>query len=312
MKRRNPFGLVVALFITSLVLAMVGFLIRETAGKGIEQLKDMPALAVPFAIAQDPTILQASQNGHEDTETLSKPTEGVLPSQPSDSGVSEEKKGSGSRVPEVLPAEDASEEEVEQPEEVKWQAVEESWFDDALFIGDSRTLGLSQYGRLGKADYFADTGLTVFNALTTALSDENFQKQDLQSLLSSKIYGKIYLMLGINEIGYPFETLLAQYQTVLDTIRSLQPDAKILLCANLHVTRAAAAETPRLEPDNITRLDTAIASLADGENMYFLDVNPEFCDEAGYLREDMTGDGVHPFGTGYALWAQWLMQHGIA
>ena len=41
-------------------------------------------------------------------------------------------------------------------------APDESWFDDALFIGESRTAGLQGYGRLGKADYFCGEGLTVY------------------------------------------------------------------------------------------------------------------------------------------------------
>lgn len=114
------------------------------------------------------------------------------------------------------------------PEQAEGQAgeigpVEEAWFDDALFIGDSRTVGMSQYGRLGKADYFADTGMTVFNVLTREAADTGFVRQSLESLLSAKEYGKIYLMLGINEIGYPFETLIRQYQAVLDSIRAMQP-----------------------------------------------------------------------------------------
>ena len=81
-----------------------------------------------------------------------------------------------------------------------------TYFDDALFIGDSRTVGLSQYGRLGRADYFASTGMTVFNVLKEKrFPTTDLAKQDLPSLLSAKRYGKIYLILGINEIGYPFD-----------------------------------------------------------------------------------------------------------
>ncbi len=36
---------------------------------------------------------------------------------------------------------------------------------DVLFIGDSRTVGLSEYGDLGNADVFADSGMSVFNLL---------------------------------------------------------------------------------------------------------------------------------------------------
>ena len=51
--------------------------------------------------------------------------------------------------------------------------------------------------------------------------------------------------------------------------------------------------------------------MADGEQSFYLDVNPVFCDAEGYLKDDMTGDGVHPYAAGYTLWADWLREHGI-
>lgn len=36
-------------------------------------------------------------------------------------------------------------------------------FTGVLFIGDSRTVGLSEYGDLGKAEIFANSGMSVFN-----------------------------------------------------------------------------------------------------------------------------------------------------
>lgn len=43
-----------------------------------------------------------------------------------------------------------------------FQTVDDSYFDDALFIGDSRTEGLALYGSLTNADYFSSVGLTIF------------------------------------------------------------------------------------------------------------------------------------------------------
>ena len=82
--------------------------------------------------------------------------------------------------------------------------VDRSYFDDALFVGDSRTLGMSQYGGLDNATFFADVGLTVFNAFDVSLNAGNYGSVTLSQLLSSGNFTKVYLMLGINELGYPF------------------------------------------------------------------------------------------------------------
>ena len=309
MRTRHPLTLLAVLLVSSVLMAAIGVAIRCTVGKEVQQLQSGPAVAVPLMVLADPTLLRVPETTApvENTETLSKPQETP----------------SGSRIPSINPTPEADtgtdagmdqmeeqSSEQEQPA-VTFGAVEDSYFDDALFIGDSRTVGLSQYGRLGQADYFADVGLTVFNLWDKALSDTNFERQTLETLLSGRTYGKIYLMLGINELGYPMDSLLSQYQSTMSAIRKLQPQADLLLCANLHVTRTASAGTSWLTMENLCRLDAEIEAMADGEHSFYLDVNPVFCDAEGYLQDDMTGDGVHPYAAGYTLWADWLREHGI-
>ena len=302
MRTRHPLTLLAILLVSSVLMAAVGVAIRCTVGKEVQQLQSGPAVAVPLMVLADPTLLRvpAVEAPAEDSETLSKPVETP----------------SGSRIPSVAPVpeeetEAAPETEPEETPAVTFGPVEDSYFDDALFIGDSRTVGLSQYGRLPGADYFADVGLTVFNLWDKSVSDTDFDRQTLESLLSGRTYGKIYLMLGINELGYPMSSLLSQYQTTVSTIRKLQPEADLILCANLHVTRTATAATSWLSMENLRRLDKEIEAMADGEHIFYLDVNPAFCDEEGYLKDDITGDGVHPYASGYETWAQWYQEHGI-
>ena len=314
MRKRHPLCLLAALVATSLLMTVTGCAIRWSVGRDVEQLQQGPAAAVPLMLMADPTMLEASRIPEtpeapaEEDVTLSKPGAGLSgPGRIPTVDPVETEETPADSDDETTPAADPAEPETA----VTFGAVEERYFDDALFIGDSRTVGLSQYGRLGNASYFADVGLTVFNIWDKSLSDTTFSDQTLQQLLSERTYGKIYIMLGINEIGYPFSSVLNQYEANLQTIRELQPNADILLCANLHVTRAAAEATPRLAPDNIAALDSQIAAMADGQQVFFLDENEVFCDAEGYLKEELTGDGVHPYGTGYVQWAQWLQDHGI-
>lgn len=184
---------------------------------------------------------------------------------------------------------------------------DESWFDDALFIGESRTAGLRGYGRLGNADYFCGESLTVYGVLGIVASDANFPEQSLTSLLSWKQYGKIYIHLGINELGGDMEAFAAQYQTVIDKIRELQPDAHIILQAVLalgdgYSTRAA------LSRENIQGLNDRIRALAEENELIFSDVNQIMTNEEGYLIPDLTFDGCHLYATGCEKWAQWLLE----
>ena len=119
------------------------------------------------------------------------------------------------------------------------------------------------------------------------------------------------MMLGINELGYSMDSLMNQYKDVLSSIQAAQPEAKIILCANLNVVEEKTKYASWLTSENVTTLNSRIAQMADGETIFYLDANTLFCDETGYLDEKLTEDGVHPTGDGYQLWAAWLNENGI-
>lgn len=189
--------------------------------------------------------------------------------------------------------------------------VDYDYFDDALFIGDSRTEGLMEYGNLGNAAFFADSGMSVFSLPTKKISVPETGKVSLEEMLLQKQYGKIYLMLGINELGYKFEGLQKKYQETIEYIRSYQEDAVIFLCANLHVTEEQSDKDPIYNNTNVNRVNEMIAGLADGITYFYIDVNELFDDENGNLSTEYSSDSFHVFGKDYTTWADWLCTKAI-
>lgn len=185
-----------------------------------------------------------------------------------------------------------------------------AYFDDALFIGDSRTVGIAEYGYLTNADFFADVSMSVYKVENKRLSIEG-EKRKLAELLSENTYGKIYVMLGINELGYDFEYTVEKYCTLLDTIQVAQPDAIIYICANLHVTKKQSEKDKLFNNVNIDHFNEAIAQMADGEKRFYIDVNEIFDDAEGNLSEEFSSDEAHVMGKYYADWCDWLMTQAI-
>ncbi len=181
-------------------------------------------------------------------------------------------------------------------------------FDDALFIGDFRTVGLMEYGDLGKAEVFANTGLTVFEAPKASVKTSSGKKQTLQEVLQSQSFGKIYIMLGLNELGYPYDSIVKQYKKLVDEIHSAQPSAKIFLEANLHVSEKKSSSSDIYNNGKINQLNEAIRNIADESGMYYLDINPMFDDESGNLDRQYTSDDSHVLGKYYDGWTTWIME----
>ena len=98
----------------------------------------------------------------------------------------------------------ADREKTEEEGTYGFQTVTEDYFNDAAFIGDSRTVGLFEYGGIEeRADFYAKISLTIYNVFTELLAkdEETGKKITAEEALTKKQYGKVYLMLGINELG---------------------------------------------------------------------------------------------------------------
>ena len=184
--------------------------------------------------------------------------------------------------------------------------VPDSWFDDALFIGDSRTDGLRIYARAGKADYFVSTGLSVYTALTKEASDEDFSDRTLPALLDGRTYGKVLICLGINECGTDLGSLIRAYRELVDTVRQKEPGAAIILQGVMVCGRAKAGSDACFGPENINRLNRAIREMAAEAGAYYIDPNTVFADGEGYLPDELSGDGCHLHADCYGVWMDWI------
>ncbi|MGM9521391.1 MAG: GDSL-type esterase/lipase family protein [Oscillospiraceae bacterium] len=213
--------------------------------------------------------------------------------------------------PDEPPGQDDSGEKAPSAPDTLPEAGDPSYFDDALFIGDSRTVGLSEYGNLQNADFFADTGMSVYNIYKATVSVPSVGKVKLTELLESKEYGKIYIMLGINELGYDFEATVKKYGELVEEVRSLQPEAILYIEANLHVTASRSDTDPVYNNPAIDRFNEAISELADGESIFYLDVNELFDDESGSLGTEYTSDNAHVLGKYYVVWCDWIRERVV-
>ena len=186
-----------------------------------------------------------------------------------------------------------------------------SYFDDALFIGDSRTVGLYEYGGLGNAEVFADSGMSIYKVFNEEFALRSGETVTLNEALSTKDFGKIYIMLGINELGYDFEQTVERFSEAVDTILTAQPKAYIFIQANLHITKEKSEKSEYFTNSNIDRYNEAISKLADNEQIFYLDVNPLYDDEQGCLSKEFTADHAHIKGKHYTEWVEFILQNAV-
>lgn len=185
-------------------------------------------------------------------------------------------------------------------------SAEPAAVDDALFIGDSRTVGIMEYAGLNGADYFCSTGMNVFSVRSDRVSVPSVGKVTLSELLECKKYGKIYIMLGVNELGFGFQSIIDKYGELIEFVENSQKDADIFIQANLHVSRKRSESDGYINNSSINRLNSEISKFANGNNIFYIDANGLFDDEAGNLSADKTADDAHLLAKYYAEWGKWI------
>ena len=193
--------------------------------------------------------------------------------------------------------------------------AEEGWFSDAAFLGDSLTEGLLLYTTLRAqgADCLAYRALNVLTVSTKKVIVRDGAKLTPVDALEGREYGKVYLSLGINELGwYDDDKYYAHYADLIDTVRALQPEADVYLQTLLPVTAEKSESGGYVTNDGIVRFNGLIAQLAAEKQVYLLDPYSVFAGEDGALDAAWSTDGVHLTKSRYALWLDYLSTHTVA
>ncbi len=168
-------------------------------------------------------------------------------------------------------------------------------FSDACFIGDSRTLGLGLNCDKAKADFYASQGLNISSALTDQVIElQNGNMGTVLEAVAQKEYKRIFVMFGINELGWPYpENFVEKYEELIEGIKAAQPNASIYVQSILPVAASAVNNDAVFTNENINAFNAYVEQAANETGVNYLDINGYFKDDSGMLPEDAAADGIH-------------------
>ena len=194
------------------------------------------------------------------------------------------------------------------------ETVDDSFFADAVFIGDSRTVGLSLWSGL-KSNYYSEVGLNVSSVQKRAYVPSGDSKLTLAEALAQSRFTKVYLSFGINEIGWSStKAFISTYTNLVNLVKEKLPDADIYVQAILPMSKKTAESdtySPMGGNDKIAEYNEALLDLCESEGLYFVDLCEVFADENGDLNATDSGDGIHLGSKSYHTWADYLRTHVV-
>ena len=191
--------------------------------------------------------------------------------------------------------------------------VDAAYFDDAVFIGDSRTEGLFLNTGLSNATFLAHMGLMVDTVFTRPLFNVDGEKVSVIDALKAADFSKVYIMLGINETGWAYSSVFVQkYGELIDAIREINPEAILYIQAIMPVSQTVSDSHSYIKNAKISTYNQLLQGLAEEKRVYYLDTAGAVAGEDGALPEDAAPDGIHLVRSYCEKWLDYLMGHTAA
>ena len=200
------------------------------------------------------------------------------------------------------------------------ERVDESYFDDVVFVGDSVSLRLTYFNMandcFGDAVFLTSGSLGVTNSQWGLYEPKavhpSYQGQKVTVADGIQKCGKkkVYLMLGINDMAYYTRPdLYAQFKSLTDSILEKSPDVTFYI----HSVTPMPGDKNGTPNEEINEYNALISQYCCQKGWYFIDVASVLRDENGLLpREycsDADGMGIHFTDSACEVWRDYLYTH---
>lgn len=195
-------------------------------------------------------------------------------------------------------------------------AVDNSYFADAAFVGDSRTDGFMLYSGVGTGKGFTSNGLSIFKLAEKKALTIDGKDYTLLEALELGQYGKVYLCLGVNELGiYKDDAFYESYCQAIELIRQAQPNAIIYIQGLIPVNEGEIVNYNgnkyKLSNEHLRVYNDLMRRAAEEKQVVYLDLYAAFADENGELPQGSSRDGVHLGKESCIRWLEYLKTHTV-
>lgn len=182
-------------------------------------------------------------------------------------------------------------------------------FDETVaFIGDSRTQGFLMYAGLKDVVDYTHIGLMVDTAVTKKfIKTSTGEEVTLLEDMKNRDIQKVYIMLGINELGWSYsQVFVNDYAELIRKIKEIKPNCEVYLQSIIPVTKEKSDSDDIYNNTKIAEYNRLIKDLATTENVKYLDVKSAVVDSSGNLPSSASTDGIHINKTYCLKWLDYI------
>jgi hypothetical protein len=173
--------------------------------------------------------------------------------------------------------------------------IENEFFKGTIFIGDSRTEGLGQFGGIKNAKFYTYQGLQVNTAIGKKyITLDNKQKGNVFDAAKQTSFSRAYVMFGLNELGWDsLKIFIEDYRDIIKGLKKIEPDCEIIIQSNYPVSKKLNEGDKVYNNANIKKFNDLIKAMAEEEGVVYLDLYSYFSNKEGNLPDEAATDGIH-------------------
>lgn len=201
----------------------------------------------------------------------------------------------------------------------KTLSVSDSYFEDALLIGDSILKGFKSFVAPYPDNVIADQNAGLDQIFLN--KDVYYTTPSVQTTLWKAIdevlpdAEKIYVLIGANGVpGYENEKNLSFYEDLIVKLKEKFPDKVIYICALTPITKELSDQrSPDFTTEKVNDFNNKLFELCQTYNTYFLQTDENLKNSSGYLMSEYdAGDGMHLNKDGHTTLLEYFKTHIVS
>ncbi|MBE5964176.1 MAG: hypothetical protein E7252_04465 [Lachnospira sp.] len=186
------------------------------------------------------------------------------------------------------------------PPQANEPLADPNFYKDCLFIGDSVTYGLISYSSKSLSGAFST------NNVNAATSRFMTRYESYYNSLLGKNPKMIFLLFGCNDLNVSNPNYDYLVQTYIKFVKRLQtdyPNAKVIVQITFPISPKYSQNTNvAITNDKVMEFGNRLKKELTKNKIYYIDIRNSMQNEYGYLKTEISNDGLHFKWNYYPFW----------
>ena len=194
----------------------------------------------------------------------------------------------------------------------KKEGAKEGYLNRCVFLGDSRTVAMVNYGFFNDDAALAQIGISHPAFASNKFINNAGKEYTLKTYLASHQAPVIYILLGVNGINDPSETHYRDtFVTLIDKVAEMAPNSNLVLVAIGPVDDNGIYKNS-VQNAWIDKYNDFLLETAKEKHIFYLDIAEILKGSDGQVKSEYNGgDGLHYSGKGCEAIFRYIVEHPV-